>query len=468
MFTGRTDETARLESLWRSSRGELAVITGRRRIGKSSLVKHFAHNKRFLQFEGLENESSLEQIHFFTSCLMKQIDDPVLKSVKFTSWVDAFQYLTAHLPDRGDKLVLFFDELQWMAAGHGKLISIIKSFWDNHWKNKKILLILCGSIASFMTDKVIRSKALYGRITSEIKLKALLPHEAKLMFRKKRGTSEILQYLMTFGGVPKYMELIDLNKSFAKNINELCFDSSGIMQSEFEKAFYSQFKSHQTYLRIIRKLKDRILSLNEISQTLKMPSGGGLQRYLEHLEEADFIKSHVPFGQKDNSKFRKYRLFDEFLVFYFHFMEPNLRLIRESSSKQKFEMISKKNWDIWCGFALERFCIKHSAQIAELMGFAENVLSSGPYFGRNDTRFQIDLLYHRNDKVITLCEIKHNQNDIGTDIIAEVERKTRLLKIPRGHTLEKALIVSGKISPAVIKSDYFHHTIEIERILNRT
>lgn len=462
MFVGRDKEFDLLENKYRSSRADLVVMTGRRRIGKSSLIKQFCLGKTSLQFEGLEGEQTKDQIVYFTECLYKQLKDPILKSVHFDTWHAVFAYLTTHLPDKGDTLVLVFDELQWMAAGQGRLVSLIKSYWDNEWKNKKILFILCGSIASFMVHKVIRSKALYGRITGEIHLKSLMPREAIKMFGNKRGFDEILHYLLIFGGVPKYLEMIDLTKSVAQNLNNLCFQAHALMLTEFEKIFYSQFKRFQTYIKIIKSIKDKMLTLNELSQKLKIPSGGGLLRYLNQLEEAEFIRSYVSFEQKPNSKFKRYRLVDEFLLFYFKYMEPNLRTIKESSSSRLFQLVTEKSWNIWCGFAFERFCLKHAHQIAHVLGFADEVLTVSPHFGKEDQQFQIDMIYRRADRVLTVCEIKYNQDPVGATIIAEVEKKIKMLTIPRGVTVEKTLICVKGVRAAVKESKYFHHILCIE------
>ncbi|MBF0491635.1 MAG: AAA family ATPase [Deltaproteobacteria bacterium] len=467
LFVGREEELALLEKKYHSSSAEMIVVVGRRRIGKSVLIEKFCNEKNSLQFEGLEGEQTKSQIKYFTATLQKQLKDPILESVNFDSWIAAFDYLTAKIPVRGEKMVLVFDELQWMAAGQGKLVSLIKSYWDKEWKKKKLLLILCGSIASFMVHQVIRSKALYGRITGEIHLKGLSPHESIGMFKNKRGLGEILQYLFVFGGVPKYLEMIDLKKSFGQNMNELCFHSHALLLTEFEKIFFSQFKTYQTYIRIVKSLKDKMFSLDELSKNLKTSSGGGLLRYIHQLEEAEFIRSYISFDQNQNTKFKKYRLFDEFLLFYFKYMSPHLRTIKESSSSRIFELLTKDSWEVWCGLAFERFCIKHAHPIARVLGFSDAVLQVAPYFGRGDRQFQIDMIYSRADQVITVCEIKYNREPIGTKIIAEVERKTKLLKIPRAYTLEKVLICVNDATDAVKESEYFHHILPIQEIFSR-
>jgi hypothetical protein len=352
-----------------------------------------------------------------------------------------------------------------MAAGRIRLVSLLKYYWDNHWKGKHVMLILCGSVASFMVKKVLHSNALYGRTTIEILLKGFSPEEAACLLGKKRSREETLNYQLVFGGVPKYLEQINPNQSFNQNMNRLCFSPHGIMLKEVERIFYSQFREPRTYLKIINLLKSGIFSLSEISSKTKIPSGGGLKQYLKNLERAEMIRSFVPFDRSGNSKFKKYTLADEFLVFFFKYIEPNLRVIKESSSRRLFETLTQNSFDTWLGFAFERFCLKHAGRLALVMDFADDLLLASPYFEKNDERFQIDLLYKRADRVITVCEIKHQNMKIGTHIIPAMQRKCALLKVPRGYALEKALIsLYGPDNP-LKDTGYFHHFVTLDDIL---
>jgi len=467
MFVGRKNELKLLNDAYRSEKDELVVLYGRRRIGKSSLVKCFAKKKKFYyEFEALEGETTHGQIDHFSQQLKKQIDDPILDSVRFANWEQVFTYLTEKIIKRKTKAkkVLFLDELPWMAAGRIRLVSLLKYYWDNHWKGKHVMLILCGSVASFMVKKVLHSNALYGRTTIEILLKGFSPKEAAYLLGKKRSREEILNYQLVFGGVPKYLEQINPNQSFNKNMNTLCFSPHGIMLKEVERIFYSQFREPRTYLKIINLLKNGIFSLSEISSKTKIPSGGGLNQYLKNLERAEMIRSFIPFDRSGNSKFKKYTLADEFLVFFFKYIEPNLRVIKESSSQRLFETLTQNSFDPWLGFAFERFCLKHAGMLAFVMDFADDLLLASPYFKKNDEKFQIDLLYKRADRVITVCEIKHQNKKIATDIIPEMQRKCALLKVPRGYALEKALISLYGPDNSLKDTGYFHHFVTLDDI----
>ncbi len=182
-----------------------------------------------------------------------------------------------------------------------------------------------------------------------------------------------------FRGVPKYLEEVRLNRSFGQNMNRLCFSGNSPLTKEVERVFYNQFREPGTYQRIIEILKDRMLPLQEISRKLGMASGGGLSRYLRNLEDAEIIRSYVPFGKGAKSKLRQYSLADEYLHFYFKFIAPNRVTIAQSRSQKLFERLTARSLNSWMGFAFERFCVKHATQLAGIMGFEEELLLAAPY-----------------------------------------------------------------------------------------
>ncbi len=473
MFVGRKQELSALQEAHRAPGGQLVVLYGRRRIGKSSLVDEFTRGKAHaLSFEAVEGESTSAQIRHFLSQLSAQVDEPLIATAPASGWKEAFDLLTERaLPKspRRDKPIVFLDELQWMAAKRSGLISLLKFFWDRHWKPRGVTLILCGSIASFMIDKVIRSRALYGRITLELLLRGLAPHEATQLFRGKRSSEEILKYQLVFGGVPRYLEDIRLDRSFNHNLNRLCFAPGAVMLREMERIFYSQFREHRTYHAIVVQLADGLLSLAQIGHAIGMPSGGGLRRYLRVLEDADIVTIHMPVDHGAASKTKKYSLTDEYLRFHFKYIEPNRRAIEQPGGSAKlFERLTAGSFEPWLGLAFERFCLKHSTQIARIMGFADDVLHAAPSFRRNDEAFQIDLVYRRADKAITVCEIKHFADPVGTKVIPEVQRKCKLLKIPRGYALETALISLHGASEPLVDSEFFDYVVTLEDILGKS
>jgi AAA+ ATPase superfamily predicted ATPase len=468
MFTGRTAELLLLEKAYASDKGELAVIYGRRRIGKSALVAQFLQGKpHAFSFEALEDDNTPAQLSHFTRRLARHLSEPLLEETEFKDWDRAFDYFTRNvlLPKNdGKKYIIFLDELQWMAVGKSALVGLLKYYWDNHWKQHPVMLILCGSVSSFMIRNVLRSKALYGRTTLEINLKGLQPAEAYALLGKKRSVEEVLKYLLVFGAVPKYLEQIDAHRSFNENMNSICFSKNSSMLSEADKIFHSQFRKPETYFRIIKLLANNLYSGKEVSRIAEIKSGGGLTSYIDNLINADLVIPYIPFSKKQGAKSVKYAMNDEFLHFYLKYMKPNIRLIEQSRSSKIFETVTRTGFDAWLGFAFERFCHKHAGSMAQIMGFADEVIQVGPLFGKSDERFQIDLIYKRADKIVVVCEIKYSINDIPTTVIPEVQRKCALLKVPRGFTIQKSLISLYGPDKALTDSRYFDHTVTIKDI----
>lgn len=461
-FIGREHELAKLEQLYAANTSKLVVVYGRRRIGKSALIEQFMKNKNALHFEGLEGASTKEQLAQLIYDLSEQVNDPILKEIKPSTWQPILDYLTKVFSQSKTKTILFLDEFQWLSINQSKLVSLIKKIWDTQWSKQNVMLILCGSVCSFMTSRVISSKALYGRVHWECNLMPLNAAESYALLRKKRHTDEVMLYLLTLGGIPKYLCEIDLKKSFDQNINTLVFTKDGFLLNDYEKVFYSQFREYQTYETIVQCLKEQPLSLNEIAENLKLPSGGGLKSYLTNLEKASFITRFSPYNKTNNTKLIKYKLSDPYLRFYFKYIEPHKRLISQNRSRSLFTELVKPHWYAWLGFAFENYCLMNAMELARLMGFESAVTQWGPYFERGDTGFQIDLIFLRNDKVATLCEIKFYDSPISVEVVREVERKCQLLSLPHGTTLEKALISRVGPDASLQKLNYFDHYVTVE------
>lgn len=466
VFYGRKAELDLLQKSYNSKTGNLVVIYGRRRIGKSTLVKHFAKSKRILLFEGLESENTQVQISHFSNLLKKQFkENTLLQKAQFRTWSEIFDYLTEYSKqNQENKLILFFDEFQWMAASQSKLVSLVKYYWDNHWKDLNLMLVLCGSIASFMVKKVLRSKALYGRISLELRVGKLSPSEAKKII-SKRGDIEALKYLMLLGGVPKYLEMVDTSMSFEQNIQKMFFSTHPLLNHEFEKIFYSHFREPKIYLKIMEYLLTRPMTLDEISKKMKMISGGGLKSYLENLELADFVRQEVPLLSSENTKLKKYRISDEYLAFFAKYIHPHEKMITRGGGANLFRNQIYKKWDPWMGLSFEMYCLNNAIFIAEKMNFAGYIEDYGPYFKKGAEGFQIDLLFKRSDKVITLCELKYHSEPISTKVIPEVKRKAELFPLPKGYTLELALIAPSGAERALKDTEYFHHILTLPDLL---
>ncbi|MBL7685571.1 MAG: ATP-binding protein [Deltaproteobacteria bacterium] len=465
-FIGRTPYFQELTHLWKNSKTRAVAIYGRRRVGKTAFIQKFCENKNAYLFEAIEGEDTAAQIRHFLHQLSQRAQQPHLKDLQYKDWPPVFDLLT-HLLNQEKEVILFLDELPWMAAGRLRLVSYIKYYWDKHWKNHPhFLLILCGSVASWMVKNVVRSKALYGRLSQTFLMEPLRPYEVAEFIGKKRGQKEVLEYLLCFGGIPKYLEEFDFNKSLELNIEKTCFQASGFFKDEAEKIFYNQFQEAQLYRQIANLLLKTPLSLQEISNALSLPSGGGLKLYLDNLISAGMIEKIPDIRKFQVGKTYTYYLTDEFVRFDHQFIQPNRTAIERGLGKNHFERFTQEKWNPFMGYAFERFCLKNRYTIAELLGFGSKLIACGGVKNLNLGGYQYDLVYLRRDDVISVCEMKYLSHPPSTSLIREMEEKIQKTPFPRGVTIEKILISNQEASSALKESGYFHQMITGEEIIH--
>ncbi len=468
MFYGREHELNIIKNAIGSKRAELGIVYGRRRVGKSTLLTKAAARKKDLYFEGLQQAPLKKQIEHFMQQLADQTGTP--RSVA-RDWREAFDVFSFHI--RKGKHYIVFDEFPWMASGRSELVSLLKFFWDNRWKaNSGITLVLCGSIAGFMLNHLVHSKALHNRKTFEIKLPSLPASEAKLFFKKFRSDFEIAKFLMVFGGIPKYLEQIDPRHSLINNVDRLCFQKHGFFLTEFETIFKEQFKVTRTYERIVKWLAERSCAKEELAERLGMASGGGLTGYINNLEQADFVNVFTPksvLGKGD--KTRKLVLWDEWLRFYFTYIGPNRKVIELNTHPGLFEQLAGSSLDTYFGLCFERLCLKNLSRIFSRMEMdISSIIGFGPFFrqrkrkGKDEPGLQIDILVRRKGQVLTLIECKFSSQPVGISVIKDVQRKVKLLKVPRIFTVERVLICGGEVTSPLQNSDYFHHILGLDAI----
>jgi predicted AAA+ superfamily ATPase len=467
MFIGREEELHFLRGIISSREPRVAVVYGRRRIGKTSLIRRAIGKDPALYIEGLENQSTQAQIASFLSQAGKQLRQ---RLPAVTSWLEAFMALDEALGKRPMTLVL--DEFQWLANYRQELVSTLKMAWENYLSQAKgRSLILCGSIASFMTTKVIKSSAFYGRTDLVVHLQGFRLHEtAKLL--KGRGFQEILDAQCFTGGVPKYLELLTAEPSVALGMELHAFRPDGYFVEEYERIFVSHFGANAEYPRLVRALASAPYGLyrRELANAADVAEGGMLSQRLYDLEAAGFISSHTPFDKDPGSRLIRYYLSDPWMSFYHNFLRTRLKQIKSGSNKNLFLALRQTGaFRSWMGRAFELVCLRHSAALAHLLGFDAVDYQAGPWFrspSRGISGVQVDLVFDRADGVITLCEMKRQNVVLGKSIIAEVERKAEAIRAahPR-RTVQAVLVVDGPVSKEVSASGYFQSIIQSTAML---
>jgi len=433
---GRVKEIKTLKKVKLSKKSEFVALYGRRRIGKTFLVRELFGYTFDFQLTGLANASTKQQLVNFTTVFRRQSGVTLEQIPK--NWFEAFQKLIDHLEaiPVNRKKIIFFDELPWLDTVRSDFMMSLEHFWNSWATNRKdILLITCGSAAAWMIKKLINNHGgLHNRVTQRIKIHPFTLNETELMLKKSGHVLDryqILQLYMVTGGIPYYLEAVETDKSVAQNIEELCFKKGALLATEFRNLFSSLFRNSEKYEQIISVLasKNRGLSRSEIIKSTKMKTGGSLTRQLLELEESGFITSYTPFSKK--SKNTLYRLSDFYSLFYLKFLKNNTNY----SEGVWINSIDSPPVRAWEGYTFEQICLAHIPQIKEALRIGGIVSNASSWQGNDGVAgAQVDLLIDRRDRVINLCEIKFSISlfKITKEYAQKLRRKISVFKNETG------------------------------------
>lgn len=479
-FIGRKKELALLDS-WDPKIGSvITAIHGRRRVGKTTLVEKSlekrTNNKNnklsttyvIFRFEGLEGRNTVEQKKHFFSQFTRQVSGVSFIRPNWNeSWTQFLIVLSQYI--KNQPTIVFFDEFQWTANSRNDLVSAFKFVWDNYFiKHNNVHVIICGSVSSFIVQKVIHSKALYGRIDNIISLGPLSFDEIYKNILFKRSVKEACEFYMIFGGIPKYYEIVNCNQSIRINIEKYFLDKDGYLFTDMGRIFSSHFGRNGVYLNIVTELtKHNFLTRQDLEYKIGVTKGGQLSHYLTDLEQAGFILSYSPLSiSTAKSRLKRYRLTDPYIAFFNYFIDPIRNRISTSRRPINFSsVISNNRYEIWRGLAFERFCLFHAESIADTLGFGGIAYKVGSWFKREHTkeRFQIDLMFERADNIYTICEIKF-KSKVGKEVIKEMEAKLRKFDNPKGWTIEPILISATAPQESLMNEGYFSKILTLDDV----
>ncbi|MBI2336713.1 MAG: AAA family ATPase [Deltaproteobacteria bacterium] len=446
-FIGREFELSKLAQIADTNEASIVVVYGRRRVGKTELVEQAFRNRNIIKFEGVEGEHKFSQMKHVLSQFSEYAGDPLIAKLNLRSWAEIFQ-LIAKYTLKGE-WTLFLDELQWLASYRSQLIAELKYVWDNYFRqNRSLVLVLCGSSPSFIINKVLHSRALYNRSQHEIHLQEFDLHETKSFLGSRRSNREVMDAYLTVGGIPEYLKYLNRESSVFLGLCKNTFVSGSFFSNEYQRIFTSRLGSNRDYLKVIRFLsRERFAARQEIAKHIKCETGGTLTALLKDLELCGFITRYVPYNLDEQSLLTRYGISDQYLQFYFKFIEPVYGEIQNGSfNKNPALPINTDTYLKWLGYSFERLCRKRHRLIAKLLGFESVIYKAGAFFNRQshtqDKGFQIDLVFDRSDRVITICEIKYLQSKATRRIIADFERKLELFPNPKKATINKVLITT--------------------------
>lgn len=409
---GREKELEQLNRAINSNKAELIAVYGRRRIGKTYLVKEFFNGKFDYYATGIFEGSKQDELDAFCDNLyQKSSGGNTLPTIK--TWMEAFRALRDHLKRmRKKRIIVFLDELPWFDVPAGQFLKAFEWFW-NSWGSTQsnLKIIVCGSATTWMTDKFISGKGgLYNRTTERIYLAPFNLHESEALLRTNGVDWErslILEAYMVFGGVPLYLSMLKDNLSLDANVDEMFFRAGAPLHDEYKFLFRSLFKDSEFYMRIIDAISKKNMGVTrqEIIDMAKVSENGALSRALKNLISCDFIRKYSAFGKKERNAV--YQLTDLSILFYKRFVEK----YNGKDEHHWTNLIDSPTRRTWTGIAFEQVCLLHIPQIKQALGIAgvQTEVSSWRYEGDEYTPgAQIDMLITRRDKVINLCEMKYS------------------------------------------------------------
>ena len=418
----REPEQEVLRKTLEAGEAELVAVYGRRRVGKTFLVREFFGKKIRFELTGVHDAPLREQLTNFANALVQITGANELRPPTPTSWQEAFQQLTARLRrlPQGRKHVIFFDELPWLASRRSRFVPALEHFW-NSWASRQpnLIVVVCGSSASWMIKKIIDHRGgLHNRVTRRIQLMPFTLAEAHGYLASRGvdlGQRQTLELYMAMGGVPHYLKEIEPGLSAAQNIDAICFSQAGLLRVEFDRLYASLFEMPERHVQVIRKLarKRRGMTRGEILEVAGLATGGGSTVLLDELVLSGFVMRTVPFGKA--RKDALYRLADEYSQFYLDWIERR----RSSGDGAWLLQSASPSWRAWSGYAFETVCLKHVAQLKQALGIRAVATSESSWWHRpsdgSETGAQIDLLIDRRDQCINLCEMKFSEVEFVID-----------------------------------------------------
>lgn len=423
-IVGRKTEIEELQRIYQSDRPEFVALYGRRRVGKTFLVKELFKDKFSFIHTGLSPydeerpvtmEDQLE--HFYHSLVEQGLPESSCPK----DWLHAFYMLEEllKLKDDGTRQLIFIDELPWMDTTGSGLLTAVEAFW-NGWADGRdtICLIVCGSAQSWIVKNLVNNeKGLYGRLTMEMKLSPFCLTEVEQYFQMRdiqMNRMDIATAYMVFGGIPYYLNYFRKGLSLAQNIDQILFAPNARLSKEFQRLFGSQFKNPTVYEHVVRFLQTRHCGYTreQIGEEISIPSGKRLSTILSVLEESDFITHYRPFDAA--KKETLYRLTDPFCRFYLRFLDGKSNLPAHFWQ----DGLGGSTQSSWMGLAFEELCMLHTEKIKSALGISGIQSEQMPFTLRGDENhdgIQCDLLIIRKDNIVNLCEMKFTQDEFSID-----------------------------------------------------
>lgn len=475
MFIGRQRYIDDLASLWRKSTSSLVACRGRRRIGKSRLIKEFAHRtaERYIEISGLPPRRGMTnraQLDAFAAGLAHAVGGA---RRRFDDWSEAFAALDDAIDAR--RTVVMLDEISWMGGWDPDFPGYLKTAWDATLRgHDNLVLVICGSVNAWIKQNILDNTGFVGRFSRDYILPELDLCECLPFWRNAASRidgRDILDVLSITGGIPRYLEEIDPGLSADENIRRMCFTSSGTLLKDFNEIFSQVFGDEAILKRsVLGYLADGALTGAELAEKLHRENNGRFSECLRELELAGFVSSDRGLNPLTGKRARvsKYRIRDNYTRFYLKYIEPHRDEIENGS--YFFTGVERlPGWDSVMGLQFENLIVNHAMEIMPYLHLGGAVVeSAAPYQHSRDSRgggVQIDLLV-QTARTAYIIEIKR-QNRIGREIEAQLEEKMNRLRARKGMSVRPVLVYAGELSGEVEGDGFFDAIIPAERLLKK-
>ncbi len=473
-FIGRERELRELKEEHETNHASLVVVSGRRRIGKTSLIEAFGQKHTFYKFTGLAPSPGMtahSQRNEFSRKLEEAFD---LFGIKNDDWGTLFTVLAKKTADT--EVIILLDEISWMAHGDNSFLSKLKTVWDDYFsKNTKLMLVLCGSVSSWIEDNIMAHTGYLGRPTWSIRLDELPLNKCNEFWGNQNNNItafEKLKVLAVTGGIPRYLELIDPMMTAEKNIQRLCFNKNAPLYKEFEYIFSDIYgKKSRKYQIIVDALSNGSKSREDISIQTGIPESGDLTQYLTDLELGGFIQRDYTWHPKTGkaSKLSKYRLKDNYTRFYLKYILPNQPNIGKSIYSET-SLSNLRGWNSMTALQFENLVCNNVKMLTQKLDIAfEDIVFASPYFQRKTARqeaLQIDYMIQVKQDTVYICEIKFKRNPITTSVIDDIQTKATKLTLPKHISKRFALIHVNGVTDDLLDEQFFHYIIDFSEFLS--
>ena len=415
MFVGRERELKKLNTMYQSGQFEFAVLYGRRRVGKTTLIREFMREKQGIYYISVEGAKK-ENLSGLSKALLTQ-GELRQGMAEFQDFEALLAYVDS-IALSGERIIIAIDEYPYLAASYPAISSLLQRHIDGCWKDSRIFLILCGSSMSFMEEQVLGYKSpLYGRRTAQFEIHPFTFFEARRMLENFAPEQQAVLYGVT-GGIPEYLSRINQELDMDENIVQLFFDESGRLFEEPVNLMKQELKEPMTYHSIISAIASGASKLSEIATKTGLETSG-CSNQLSSLIALEIVCRETPITEPETSRKTLYRLTDSMYLFWYRFVRPNSSSIIRGVGQQIYDTVVRPQINDFMGQVFEEMCRQYLflPQIYAELPFPIGEI--GRWWGNNPKakrQEEIDLM-SVSDKKALFCECKWRNEKVDCSVV---------------------------------------------------